>query len=373
MTDAQPAPLPDMPPVQYADVNGVRMAFYEVGPRGEGTPIVFCHGFPELAFSWRHQLKAMAAAGRWAIAPDQRGYGLTTGPEAVEAYDLAHLTGDLIGLLDHVGAEKAIWCGHDWGGIIVWQMPLMHAERTAAVIGLNTPFMRPRAGRSHRHHASAPGRGNVHRPLPEARRGGRHPRPRRPQDHGLLHARADGGQRAFAGQRGERARRRRRRHGDQARGGARLPSSLLVRIVEAYDPAWDRRPKFLTDAEFDVFAENFARTGFTGGINWYRNFTRNWERSADLPQQLDVPCLMVMAGKRCGAATVIRGRNGAVHSRSGEGSDRRVWPLDAAGAPGGGEPDAPRLAGKALSEKLIRLRSHGDADGRRNARDDVNP
>ena len=94
-----------MPPVQYADVNGVRMAYYEVGPRGVGTPVVFCHGFPELAYSWRHQLKAMEAAGRWAIAPDQRGYGLTDRPEAVEAYDMEHLTADLVALLDHVGAD----------------------------------------------------------------------------------------------------------------------------------------------------------------------------------------------------------------------------------------------------------------------------
>jgi pimeloyl-ACP methyl ester carboxylesterase len=130
-----------MPPVQYADVNGIRMAFYEVGPRGKGTPIVFCHGFPELAFSWRHQLRACEAAGIWAIAPDQRGYGLTSRPEAVTDYDLEHLTGDLVGLLDHVGAKRAVFCGHDWGGLIVWMMPLMHPDRTAGVIGLNTPFM----------------------------------------------------------------------------------------------------------------------------------------------------------------------------------------------------------------------------------------
>ena len=77
------APLPMMPPVQYAQVNGIRMAYYEAGPHGEGLPVVLCHGFPELAFSWRHQLKALAEAGRWAVAPDQRGYGLTEAPEPV--------------------------------------------------------------------------------------------------------------------------------------------------------------------------------------------------------------------------------------------------------------------------------------------------
>src|ERR1700743_1999426 len=106
--------LPDMPPVQYAEVNGIRMAYYEAGPRGAGDPIVFNHGFPELAYSWRHQIKALAEAGRWVIAPDQRGYGLTERPKAVEAYDMEQLTADLIALLDHCGAKKAIWCGHDW-------------------------------------------------------------------------------------------------------------------------------------------------------------------------------------------------------------------------------------------------------------------
>ena len=134
------APLPDMPAVQYAEVNGIRMAYYEAGPKGVGVPIVFSHGFPEIAYSWRHQIKALADAGRWVIAPDQRGYGLTKGPEAVEAYDIENLTADLIGLIDHCGAKTAIWCGHDWGGFVVWQMALRYPQRTAGVIGLNTPY-----------------------------------------------------------------------------------------------------------------------------------------------------------------------------------------------------------------------------------------
>ena len=132
-----------MPPVAYADVNGVRLAYYEVGPR-KGVPLILCHGFPELAFSWRHQLRALEAAGRWAIAPDQRGYGLTSRPDAIEAYDIEALTGDMVALLDHLGVDKAVFCGHDWGGIVTWQMPLRHADRVAGVIGVNTPFM-PRA------------------------------------------------------------------------------------------------------------------------------------------------------------------------------------------------------------------------------------
>jgi pimeloyl-ACP methyl ester carboxylesterase len=271
-----------MPPVQYVQVNGIRMAYYEVGERGSGTPVVFCHGFPELAFSWRHQLSAFGEAGRWAVAPDQRGYGLTERPGPVEAYDMEHLCGDLIGLIDHLGAEKAIWCGHDWGGIVVWQMGLMHPERTAGIIGLNTPFMpRPPAD-----------------PIAIMRR-------RMGEEMYIVHFQKPGEADAVLGADAAKTMdfmmRKPAPGGNPSRGFSEeveegQSAFPLVRIVEAYDPAFDPRGKFLTDEEFRVFADTFARTGFTGGINWYRNFTRNWERSADLPTRIEgVPCLMVTA------------------------------------------------------------------------------
>jgi pimeloyl-ACP methyl ester carboxylesterase len=275
-----------MPPVAFADTNGVRIAYYETGPR-EGVPVIFCHGWPELAFSWRHQLRACAAAGRWAIAPDQRGYGLTSRPEAVEDYDLAHLTGDLVGLLDHLGVEKAIFCGHDWGGAVVWQMPLRHPDRVAGVIGLNTPFtprapadpiaiMRARLGEGmYMVHFQKPGEADailgadpakvmemfMRRPLPGA------PAPR-------------GG---LSGERDASA---------SASGGSAF---ALIPAFQAYDPAHDPREKFLSADEQAVFVETFTRTGFTGGINWYRNITRNWRQSEGLPEQVAVPALMIMA------------------------------------------------------------------------------
>ncbi|MGY4426853.1 pimeloyl-ACP methyl ester carboxylesterase [Bradyrhizobium sp. JR6.1] len=103
--------------------------------------MVLCHGWPELAFSWRHQIKALGEAGIRVIAPDQRGYGATDRPEPVEAYDMEHLTGDLVGLLDHLKIDKAIFVGHDWGGFVVWQMPLRHPSRVAGVVGVNTPHL----------------------------------------------------------------------------------------------------------------------------------------------------------------------------------------------------------------------------------------
>jgi pimeloyl-ACP methyl ester carboxylesterase len=271
-----------MPPVQHAEVNGLRMAYYEAGPHGEGAPVIFCHGFPELAFSWRHQLRAFEAAGRWAVAPDQRGYGLTAGPAEIEAYDMEHLCGDLIGLLDHIGAEKAVWCGHDWGGIIVWQMGLRFPERTAGIIGVNTPFMpRPPAD-----------------PIAIMRR-------RMGEEMYIVHFQKPGEADAVLGADARKTMDfmlRKPLEGpatsrglseEVEEGQSAFP---LVRMVEAYDPAFDPRGKFLTNEEFEVFAETFGRTGFTGGINWYRNFTRNWERSAELPTRIEgVPCLMVTA------------------------------------------------------------------------------
>ena len=278
-----------MPPVRYAQVNGIEMAYYEAGPRG-GVPIVLCHGFPELAFSWRHQIKALAAAGRWVIAPDQRGYGLTSRPEAVTDYDLAHLTGDLVGLLDHLGVAKAIFCGHDWGGIIVWQMPLLHPHRVAGVIGLNTPFMarapadpiqimRNRFGEEmYIVHFQKPGEADAVLDADVAKAMGffmRRPAPETPAASGGLSTN-------FSGLPDETP-----------------PTSTfaLIKLLELYDPAVDPRPALLSGDEMAVFVESFQRTGFTGGINWYRNFTRNWAMSEGIDQQVRVPGLMVMAEK----------------------------------------------------------------------------
>jgi pimeloyl-ACP methyl ester carboxylesterase len=279
-----------MPPVKYADLPEVRMAYYEVGPR-EGVPVIFCHGFPELAFSWRHQLKAFEEAGRWAIAPDQRGYGLTSRPPAVEDYDIAHLTGDLAALLDHLKVDKAIFCGHDWGGIVVWQMPLFHPDRVAGVIGLNTPFMarapadpieimRKRFGdEMYIVHFQKPGEadavldGDVAKAMNFFMR---RPMPETPPASGGLSANFQG-----------------RSDGEDAA----QSNFALIRFLEQYDQANDPRPRLLSGEEMAAFVETFEQTGFTGGINWYRNFTRNWRLTEGMDQMVKVPSLMVMAEK----------------------------------------------------------------------------
>jgi len=264
-----------MPPVQYAKVNGIDLAYYAAGP-GAGVPVILCHGFPELAFSWRRQIAALAKAGRRVIAPDQRGYGLSSRPGAVTDYDMQHLTGDLIGLLDHLGLEQAIFCGHDWGGLVVWQMPLLHPDRVAGVIGLNTPFL-PRAPID---------------PIELFRM-------RFGPDMYIVWFQTPGEPDAVLAQDVGKTMRffMRKPAGLEAAATPREGGSAFAfkDLLQRWDDS-DAGTQILTPDELAVFVEAFQRTGFTGPINWYRNFTRNWTTSESLPDRIDgLPCLMITA------------------------------------------------------------------------------
>jgi pimeloyl-ACP methyl ester carboxylesterase len=268
----------DMPALQYADVNGIRMGFYEAGPTTDAPPMVLCHGWPELAFSWRHQIAALAKAGIRVIAPDQRGYGATDRPAAVTDYSIEHLTGDLVGLLDHLEIDKAIFVGHDWGGFVVWQMPLRHLARVAGVVGVNTP-----------HTARAP----IDPIAIYRKRFGDQMYIVQFQDP------AHEPDRIFASDVGRTfdfLMRRPRPPAPPDAGGTAPPINLaLPQMVAGYDAARDAREKILSPQERDVFVRAFTATGFTGGINWYRNMTANWERAAGLDHIVRVPSLMIMA------------------------------------------------------------------------------
>jgi len=118
----------------------IHLSVHEAGP-ADAQAVVLCHGFPELAYSWRHQVEALSAAGFRVVAPDQRGYGGSDCPEPIESYDMEHLCGDLARLLDALQIEKAVFAGHDWGGFVAWSMPHLYPDRTAGVVGVNTPYM----------------------------------------------------------------------------------------------------------------------------------------------------------------------------------------------------------------------------------------
>ena len=130
----------DFPKPTLIPVNGVELEVFEAGQQNIGKPIVLCHGFPEHAFSWRYQVPVLVEAGYHVIVPNQRGYGNSSRPTEVTDYDIEHLSGDLIALLDHYGYEDAVFVGHDWGAFVVWGLTLLHPNRVNKVINLSLPY-----------------------------------------------------------------------------------------------------------------------------------------------------------------------------------------------------------------------------------------
>src|SRR6201993_1637561 len=125
------------------EVNGAPM---RVAEAGDGPLVLLLHGFPECWYSWRHQLAALAEAGYHAVAPDQRGYCRTGGPDAVDQYTMLHLTGDVIALMDALGEQQAVVAGHDWGAPVAWHTALLRPDRVRGVAGLSVaPNRRPPA------------------------------------------------------------------------------------------------------------------------------------------------------------------------------------------------------------------------------------
>jgi pimeloyl-ACP methyl ester carboxylesterase len=252
--------------------NGVDLHVTEAG---EGYPVVFAHGFPELSYSWRHQVPAIAAAGYHAIAPDQRGYGRSSKPEPISDYDIVHLTDDLLGILDEMGEEQAVFVGHDWGSMVVWQMALLHPERVAGVCGMSVPFL-PRG------------------PMP--------PVQLMRQVFGdsffyILYFQEPGVADAELGADAATTMRR-------MLAGLTVPAEGTVDLAGLAAPDGrgfvDRMPEpeglpdWLSQEELDHYSAEFARTGFTGGINWYRNFDRNWELTEHLAgAKVTVPSLFI--------------------------------------------------------------------------------
>jgi microsomal epoxide hydrolase len=241
---------------------------------GDGPAVVLCHGFPELAYSWRKQFGALVDAGFRVVAPDMRGYGASDAPEPVTDYDLEHLTSDMAGLLDVLGIEKAVFAGHDWGGFVVWAMPIAYPERTAGVVGVNTPYV----------------------PFPStAMLGAVFKDPSKLyilwfQTPGTAEGVLDRDPRVCF----EKLMRR---------GEAPPPGGMLAQggdfdanpfaRLEEMEPMG---AALLTPEELDHYAEAFARSGFRGGINWYRNIDRNGELYPAIGgKRLELPCLMVTA------------------------------------------------------------------------------
>ncbi|MGW6728440.1 alpha/beta fold hydrolase [Nocardia sp. NPDC055029] len=237
---------------RFLDTGGIRM---HVTEQGQGYPVVFCHGFPHTSFVWHRQLAAVAAAGCRGIAPDLRGYGRTDAPADVAAYTNEAVIGDLLALLDDIGAEKAVFVGLDFGAQLVWELSLRAPERVDAVAVLNNPFS----------------------PRP----------PRAPSEFWTKAAQRHFLHLAYFQEPGV----------ADAELAAR-PREFLARVYYSlsgdyhYLDTWKNPPglgyldvlpqapelpwSWLSESEFDTLATEFERTGFTGGLNWYRNLDRNW-------------------------------------------------------------------------------------------------
>jgi pimeloyl-ACP methyl ester carboxylesterase len=262
---------PMFPEARFIKANGIRMATFE---QGEGPAVILVHGFPELAYSWRHQIPALAAAGFRAIAPDMRGYGQSDGPVGVEQYGVTNLIDDLCGLLDALELDKAIFVGHDWGAIVLWQMAMRPPERMEKLIALNIPhFPRPPID-----------------PIEAMRH-------RLGDDFYIVNFQdSDEADRAFAEDPTHFFNMMMRKNQISRALFKLLPKKMktlsLLKIMRRKEASGD---PLLSEEERDYYANAFTKSGFTNPINWYRNWTQNWLEQMDLDQHIKVPTLFIGA------------------------------------------------------------------------------
>ena len=258
--------FPTPRPIRAGDIT------LSVHEAGSGPAVVLCHGFPELARSWRHQFGALADAGFRVIAPDQRGYGGSDVPKAVEDYHIGHLTNDLVGLLDALEIERAVFAGHDWGGIVTWAMPVLHPERCLGVIGVNTPY------------TAMPTTPMLQAAFPD------------PESFYILWFQQRDVPEKFLEPRTRKMFERMMRTAEKPEGSgglAGLPRANPFLDMDSIEP---RGEPLLDAAELDAYTNAFERTGLFGPISWYRNVDRNQEIAPEVGQQeLDLPVLQVTA------------------------------------------------------------------------------
>lgn len=247
-------------------VNGIELEVFEAGQQNEGKPIVLCHGWPEHAFTWRHQVPALVKAGYHVIVPNQRGYGNSSRPAEVTDYDIVHLTDDLVALLDHYGYAAATFVGHDWGANVVWSLAQLHPERVDKIISLALPYQE---------------RGE--KPwieLMEMYLGSDNYFVHFNKQPGVADAILDEHTHQFLR--------------NLFRKNTPLtppePGMLMINLARARAPQGE---PVMGEQELAVFVSSFKSTGFTGSINWYRNLDRNWHLLADVNPVIQQPALMI--------------------------------------------------------------------------------
>nr|WP_188607907.1 alpha/beta hydrolase [Chelatococcus reniformis] len=270
------------------EANGLSFALSTAGDAG--PLVVLCHGFPELAYSWRHQLPALAAAGFRAVAPDMRGYGGTRGPNSVDRYSVFELVGDIVAIVQALGEREAIIVGHDWGAAVAWQAALIRPDMFKAVCAMSVPFQPRRPGKlpidSYRKITAEKGLGEFYIVAF--------------QDEGRVEAEfevdVERTMRAVFGGIAEEG-----READRWSLYAKPGEPLLQLHNPRPLPAW------ISEREFAVFVDAFRANGFRRPIHWYRNIDRNWLLSAPWQDaSIGVPALFIT-----GSRDPVRGFAGA--------------------------------------------------------------
>jgi len=258
---------------RFIETNGIRM---HIAEQGEGSLVVLCHGFPECWYSWRHQLPALAEAGYHTVAPDQRGYGQTDRPAPIDAYNIFQLTGDIVGLVHALGEEQAVIVGHDWGAPVAWHCALLRPDMFRAIALLSVPYV-PRSWK------------NV-RPTEAMKRmaGDKQFYQLYFQEPGKAEAELEADVRQTM-----------RMFLYSASGDP--PPEKRWRVLFSKSETLldtgsqpDILPAWLTEHDINYFTREFERTGFRGGLNWYRNIDSLWEQTPFLTgAKLHQPVLFV--------------------------------------------------------------------------------
>jgi pimeloyl-ACP methyl ester carboxylesterase len=240
-------------------VNGIDFHYVE---QGQGPLVIFCHGFPESWYSWRHQVSAISAAGYRAVALDMRGYGQSGKPEAIEEYTLSHLVGDVVGMVTALGSEQAIIVGHDWGAPVAWYSALMRPDIFTAVAVLSVPYNPP---------TILPAGVDLNDVM-AANAGDRNYYRLYFQEPGIAEADLEEDIRrtllgffyTLSGDIVADGVHHQGWDGYYPRGQS-LSSQL---VIPKSLPAW------LTEQDLQFYVDEFTGSGFFGGINWYRNIKR---------------------------------------------------------------------------------------------------
>jgi pimeloyl-ACP methyl ester carboxylesterase len=261
-----------LPPATRIPTNGIELSVHDSG--GDGPVVLLLHGFPELAYSWRHQIGPIVDAGFRVLAPDQRGFGRSDAPDDAQTYSVKNLVADITGVLDHLGIEQAIWVGHDWGSMPAWYAGAYAPTYVKGAASLCTPYF-------------TPGEVDLIEGYNELRG---------PQHYMATFQEPGVGEALLERDVEHTFRQLIRGYGytlDEFRAAPaeiqEVPAGVFVG-----DPQLFGEP-LLSDDELQVYVDTYERTGFTGGLNWYRALHKDWEEGLGHEFRYDKPALMICA------------------------------------------------------------------------------